>query len=421
MPFTVVRTGLADIGPRAAPRLRSPAYGAYVAMLTAGRPGPPIVDGMVVAGPAKPRFAAQVGWLDIALTVGLLFFGFGGTGPASHQQHTAAPPPAYLLVALACLPILIGRVRPLWAFVLSGAATMLYIGLGYAYGPILFATGLASFGLALRSPLRRTLVAMAGLLVAIVIVIEIGVLEGLRTPTEILSLGAWFVIPAAIGVAGNARRGAATQIRSEQARRAVTEERLRLAQEVHDVAGHGFSVIAMQAGVALRVLDRDPAAARAALEGIRATSRDALDNLRAEIEALQQGMAGPLRPRLGLADLPALADRLRSSGLPITVEGSAPEDLPVEVDRAAYRIVQESLTNVLRHAGASATAAVRIECRPDLLTIEVSDTGRGGPTPVSAGGKGLDGMRSRAQALGGTVEAGPAAAGGFTVRARLPL
>src|SRR5262249_55104160 len=152
----------------------------------------------------------------------------------------------------------------------------------------------------------------------------------------------WIAIPTAVGVTVKARRDAAVDVRSEQARRAVSEERLRLAQEVHDVAGHGFAVIAMQAGVALRVLDHDPAGARGALEGIRAASREALDSLRAEVEAIGAPVA-PLRPASGLADLPALLNRIRSSGLPVTLD-LAPEsaDVPSELERSAYRIVQES-------------------------------------------------------------------------------
>jgi signal transduction histidine kinase len=367
---------------------------------------------------AGEQRAQRVTWIDLIPAALLLALGLGGTGPAAAHQHQTAPRLAYVLVVIASLALVVWRYRPLWSFILAGTASMLYVGLGYAYGPMLFTVVLADFGLALRNPLRRTLVAMAALLAAGAVAIGIGVLAGTRTWTEFVSLAGWLSIPAAIGVAVKARRDAATEVRAEQARRAVTEERLWLAQEVHDVAGHGFSVIAMQAGVALRVLDRDPAAARAALEGIRAASREALDSLRTEIEALQHG-AGPLRPGVGLADLPALAERIRASGLPVTVDGAVPADLPPEVDRAAYRIVQESLTNVLRHAGSAATASVRIGCAHDALDIEVADTGLG--TAIAPGGKGLDGMRNRAEALGGTVEAGPGPAGGFTVRARLPL
>jgi signal transduction histidine kinase len=256
-------------------------------------------------------------------------------------------------------------------------------------------------------------------------VIGLGLATGQRDWPELTSLAAWVVIPTAVGVAVKARRDATADVRSAQARRAISEERLRLAQEVHDVVGHGLAVIAIQAGVALRVLDREPARARASLEAIRATSTEALDGLRAELEALRRGPgqpAPPRRPHTGLADLPGLVERLQASGLPVTTEvARGVHALPAEVDRTAYRIVQESLTNVLRHSGPAATAQVRIARNADILELEVLDTGRGAAAPAGGGGQGIDGMRVRAAALGGTLDAGPRAGGGFAVRARLPI
>jgi signal transduction histidine kinase len=223
-------------------------------------------------------------------------------------------------------------------------------------------------------------------------------------------------------VAVKARRDAAADVRAEQARRASYEERLRLTQEVHDVVGHGLAVIAMQAGVALRMLDRDQTRVRQALEAIRATSRDALDSVRAELAAVREPARPglPLRPATGLADLPTLAARIRSTGLPVEIDGTITGlNLAVEADRSAYRIVQESLTNVLRHGGPGATARVRVALDADTLRLEVTDTGRG--TAPGAAGQGIDGMRARAEALGGSLEAGPALGGGFAVRARLPV
>jgi signal transduction histidine kinase len=187
-------------------------------------------------------------------------------------------------------------------------------------------------------------------------------------------------------------------------------------------------VIAMQSGVALRVLDRDRdlAEVRAALEAIRATSTEALDGLRAEVDALRHGPASgpdtPLRPRTGLADLPGLADRIRTGGLQVTVDGFD-GTLPPDVDLAAYRIVQESLTNVLRHAGPGARARVRIVREAGGVLLVVHDTGTGssaGASGEASGGHGIDGMRERAEALGGELSAGPEPGGGFTVRAWLP-
>ncbi|HKH54470.1 MAG TPA: sensor histidine kinase, partial [Propionibacteriaceae bacterium] len=220
------------------------------------------------------------------------------------------------------------------------------------------------------------------------------------------------------------RRDATADLRGEQSRRAISEERLRLAQEMHDEVGHSLAVIAMQAGVALRVLDRDSARMRQALEAIQAASRDALDGVRAELAAVREPEppGSSLRPATGLAELPSLAARIRSSGLPVAVEIDdtiTDLGLPAEVDRSAYRIVQESLTNVLRHGGPTATAQVRVEVHAGTLRLEVTDTGRG--AAPGATGQGINGMRARAEALGGSIEAGSHMDGGFAVRARLPI
>lgn len=368
-----------------------------------------------MAGGGRLRVAP----FDVLLAGLLVLAGLFGTGPASAHQGLAAPPAAYVLVGLAALPVLVWRVWPLWTFVATNATTLLYLVPGYAYGPILFSAAATIFGMAWRLPVRRALTAMGVLLVAAWLMIGAGVLAGDRDWTEFVSMTAWLVIPAAVGVALKARRDAASDVRAEQARRAVSEERLRLAQEVHDVAGHGFAVIAMQAGVALRVLDRDAAGARAAIEGIRAMSKEALESLRAEIEAMRHPNA-PLRPASGLADLPALAERIRTSGLTVILDGlPTPTDVPDAVDRTAYRIVQESLTNVLRHGGAAAVARVTVHRDGGTLRLEVTSTGTG-TRDVEAGGRGIDGMRARAEALGGALDAGPVA-GGFAVRARLPV
>jgi signal transduction histidine kinase len=187
-------------------------------------------------------------------------------------------------------------------------------------------------------------------------------------------------------------------------------------------------VIAMQAGVALHVLDRDPDAARRSLEAIRDTSTEALDALRAELSTLAGSGAGsgfgpgsgPRAPRRGLADLAGLTERVRATGLAVEVRRSGPA-VPAAVDEAAYAIVQEALTNVLRHAGAR-RVAVDIDAA-EALRLTATDDGRG-PSPRADGageGMGLRGMRERAEALGGRCSAGPGADGGFAVAVELPL
>jgi signal transduction histidine kinase len=413
MASTVVAPGLAVVRRQAASRVPGSAYTAYVTVLTTSRRWLPRV--WVVA-------VRLVAWSDLALSAVLLAVGLVGTGPAAANQGQVAPLLSYILVAAACLPIAGLRRRPMWTYVLTGAATIVYLGLGYAYGPILFALVVAVYGLAVRSPPRRTAVWVGALLGAGIVTVI------LTSPLVWQALGtvaAWVVIPAAVGVAVKARRDATSGIRAEQARRVVSEERLQLAQDVHDVVGHGLAVIAMQAGVALRVLDRDPAAGevRESLDAIRSLARGTLDGLRTELESLRYygPRAAPVRPDSGLADVPGLTERIRSAGLPVSVEVSPDAaELPSDVDRAVYRIVQESLTNVLRHAGPEAAARVRVARDGRVLLVEVADSGSG-VAPSVGGGLGIEGMRERAEALGGSLDAGPVPGGGFAVRARLPV
>lgn len=368
----------------------------------------------------------RIGWSDLGLTALLVSAGLLGTGGAAANQGLTAPTTSYVLVLAACLPIAVSHWRPAWTAALTGAATVAYIGLGYAYGPIVFALIVAIYRLAAGTPIRRALAGTAALLVACLAAVAARTGTGLLEWSDLLSAAACVAVPAAVGVAVKVRRDAAADVRAAQARRTISEERLWLAQDVHDVVGHGLAVIAMQAGVALRMLDRDPAQVRQALEAIREASREALDGVRAELAALRQPErpGSPLRPNTGIADLPALADRIRSSGLPVEVEIDGTVTgigLPTEVDRSAYRIVQESLTNVLRHGGPGATARVRVEVDGGALRLEVTDTGRSAAPAPGAGGQGIDGMWARAEALGGSLEAGPRSDGGFAVRAQLPV
>jgi signal transduction histidine kinase len=235
--------------------------------------------------------------------------------------------------------------------------------------------------------------------------------------------------------------------REAEAARRVAEERLRIARDLHDTVAHSMATITVQAGSALHVLgDRDEKI-RAALTAIRETSKHALREMRATLGQLRQAAANdgvPVTPG-GLDRLPALRDAVTAAGAPVTiaVEGEQ-RPLPPAIDEVAYRILQESLTNVLRHAGPEARATVRLSFEPAALGITVTDDGGGlngdhqGRGPVSsrghepAGGSrgiappgqqghGLTGMAERAAAVGGEVSAGPRGEGGFEVSARLPL
>jgi signal transduction histidine kinase len=215
--------------------------------------------------------------------------------------------------------------------------------------------------------------------------------------------------------------------RAEAARRAVAEERLRLARELHDVVAHSISVIAVQSGVGAHVAASQPEEAAKALAAIEATSRAALIELRRLLGVLRQEgePQGSLAPVPGLADLDALLTEVAKAGLAVRlrVEGT-PWQLPAGVDLSAYRIVQEALTNVVKHAG-EARAQVTIGYGDQDVTVEVTDDGLGVTAPAGDGrvrvGHGLIGMRERVQVFGGELEAGPRPGGGFRVAARLPL
>jgi signal transduction histidine kinase len=217
------------------------------------------------------------------------------------------------------------------------------------------------------------------------------------------------------------------QAREELARRAVVEERLRLARELHDVVAHAMSVIAVQSGVGAHVADTQPQEAGKALAAIEATSRAALTELRRLLGVLRQEgePQGSLTPVPGLSDLDALLAEVAKAGLGVRlrVQGT-PSPLPAGVDLSAYRIVQEALTNVVKHAG-PARAQVTIGYRDQEVTVEVTDDGQGIAAPTDDGqarvGHGLIGMRERVAVFGGDLEVGPRPGGGFRVAARLPL
>jgi signal transduction histidine kinase len=232
---------------------------------------------------------------------------------------------------------------------------------------------------------------------------------------------AWLIAAAAAGEAvrqAERRADEAERTREENALRRADEERLHIARELHDSLTHQISVIKVQAEVAVHLARKRGEEVPAALLAIRDAGREAARELRVTLEALRED--GTTRS-YGLDDVPELVRRARTAGLDatLTIEGER-TDVPTAVDRTAYRIVQESLTNVARHAGAAA-ASVRVDYRPGALAIQVDDDGRATPDSVPAPGVGLRGMRERVTALGGSLRAGARGEGGFSVRAELPV
>ncbi len=328
------------------------------------------------------------------------------------------------LLWLAGLPLALRRVVPPVATTITSLAVLGTILRGMPGGPVFLVGALQVGSLGFQSPLRVSLsIAAATCASWLAAAAVTGQFQQL--PVDLMVWVPLVGVPWALGRMLRVRARWYARASQEEERRRTYGQRLEVAREVHDVVGHTLAVITMQSGIALHVMDRRPEQARVALEAIHQQSRDALDELRATL-ALYRGdvEAGeaPRRPPPRLLDLPALIDTMRASGLPVELSVAGRRDgVPAAVDLAGYRIVQESLTNVLRHAGA-ARARVAVDYQERAVDIVVTDDGsaRAGVSP-QPGGHGIAGMRERSAAVGGTLEAGPMEEGGFRVRARLPL
>ncbi|MGW5672475.1 sensor histidine kinase, partial [Micromonospora sp. NPDC003776] len=297
----------------------------------------------------------RTGWsgaaLDAGIALALLAIGLAGTGPASVNVGMPTGRATYPLVVVAALALAARRRWPLATLAVVTATVTAYLVLGYPYGPILLSFLVAVYTVAAYRPVRTAAVAGAAALVAVVM----HVLVGARSPglVGLMPAAAWVVVPFAVGTTVRLVRENAARSRVDEARRLADEERLRVAREVHDVVGHGLAAIHMQAEIALHLLARKPEQAEAALTAISRTSKEALDELRVTLTVVRRDEAADERaPVPGLAQLPQLRERLAGAGVPVAVEvDGEPRALPVAVDLAAYRVAQEALTNVLRHAG----------------------------------------------------------------------
>jgi signal transduction histidine kinase len=360
-------------------------------------------------------------WVLVVLAITLL-----GTLHRSDHGSFARPNAwAGLLALVAVVPLFWRDRRPELVVLANAGALALYFAAspGFPDGPIYLSAVLSTFALVSRRSLREAIpflgVALAAILASLVVrEIRVDSSSTLGTVARLIWFSTVDTGAAALAVALRSRR----ETRTEVVRRAATEERLRMAQDLHDGVGHGLAVIAMQAGVALHVLDQDAAAARRSLEAIRDTSRESLDALRAELVRLSPDAGGhaPRAPRNGLSDLDVLAGRVRAAGVQVVLQAD-PVAVPPEVDAVGYTVVQEALTNVLRHSGA-ASARVRVRRTDGHLEVSVSDDGHGPAAPPGEGrGMGIPSMRSRVEELGGTLSAGAAPGGGFVVTAVLPV
>ncbi|MEU7579545.1 sensor histidine kinase [Streptomyces sp. NPDC041068] len=334
----------------------------------------------------------------------------------------------YVLVALVNLPVVVRSKAPLTVLLVVHAVCVVYITAGYwpvvnTFGPML-----AVYTVASLRPLRVSL-PCAGLMCAVWI--YAGLVSENSVMASVIGQAAGFsLVLLRFGYVARQTAELARQLKREQderARREVAEERGRIARELHDVVAHHMSVISVQAGLATFVFGSDPATARAALGTIAGTSGEALEELRRMLRVLraeggEHDGEAPAAPMPGLARLDEMVERVRAGGVTVELRVTGtPRPLAPGVELCAYRVVQEALTNVLKHAHGAA-AAVELAYRSGHIEVSVTDDGKGViPARVRTGsGHGLLGMRERAKLYGGTISIGPLSEGGFAVRLTLP-
>ncbi|MEU7120125.1 sensor histidine kinase [Streptomyces zaomyceticus] len=355
-----------------------------------------------------------------------------GTGFAARNQpdREALDALGRVLLLLAAAPLLVRHRWPVPVVFTVAAVTLGYLVAGYPYGPVFGMIAVACFAAVVHG--HRTAAAWAlGLLWAGHLLLSHWLYrwlppagDGPAPWGQELPAAAFAVAVLAASETVRVRREQRAQLRADRAaaeRRRADEERLRIARELHDVLAHSISVIHVQAGVGLALLDSDPEQARSALTTIKAASKEALGEVRQVLDTLRTRGDAPRAPAPGLGRLPELVEQAAAAGLAVTVTTAGPRTVPPPgADLAAFRIVQEALTNVVRHSG-SRTARVRIGYGSGHLALTVDDDGPATGTEAGGSGNGLAGMRERAAALGGTIEAGARPDGGFRVHAVLPL
>lgn len=365
------------------------------------------------------RPLSLLGDVGVAAVLGLLVT--GATFGADNGHHPGAGAIAWIWVCAATLTVrrlwpeatLFGSVLALWTFV----------GLGYPEGPVYLLPAVAVFFYAMARPLKTSLILFGALLAAFTTFYELGPGDSNGFVTNLSIASIYLAIPSVGGVIAREARHARAQAAAARRERHRADERVAMAREIHDVVGHSLAVVSMNAGVALHVLEKRPESPPGVVENLRAirdTSTRALDDLRATLVPLRQGRQPELRPAFALDDLPALVEDIRKGGLDLDCDMTGDtEAVPRRAAATAYRVVQETLTNVIRHAEAT-RASARIDCGPDRLVIDIGDDGRGGEVDPDRLGQGITGMMERVEAHGGTLRAGPAAGGGFAVHAEIP-
>ncbi len=356
-------------------------------------------------------------WVDAGVAV------TAGTAAAARVAAAPVLPPdrapdavAYAMVAGMAVALLLRRYRPAAVMAVVGALYLAYHMSGYPGGAPSVAVWVALYSVAV-APRRRLGLAVAAVLIALdmegrMVVTGLGPLDSALDGSTGL-----FIAALLLGEVVRGRRVRLAMLAEERDRaeeRRVTQERIRIARELHDLSAHTLAVVSVQAGVAAEVIEDDPAQARTALEAVGRAAREAMGELRAAVGVLRDGRRPPAAepPAPTLDRLPEIA---ADTGAVLVCEGTR-RPLPRAIEATAYRILQEAVANAVRHAGAR-RIEMRVGYRPDGLSLAVVDDGRGGE---AVPGNGLRGMVERARGLGGWLRAGPAERGGFQVRAWLP-
>ena len=377
--------------------------------------------------------------LDAALAVAVLTCMVAGSFVDPHGEDGVTwglrTPDALslLLMTLAAAALVLRRRAPITVLAVTGGLSLVEFATGDPRAPVAMAAVVALYTVA--STTDRSTTWRIGLL-TVTVLTGSAMLAGPLPwySQENLAIFAWTGIGATAGDAVRSRRAVVTAIREraeraertreEEARRRVAEERLRIARDLHDVVAHHIALVNVQAGVAAHVMDKRPDQAKEALAHVREASRSALDELRATVGLLRQSgdPEAPTEPAPGLDRLDDLAGTFRNAGLRVDV-ARADQDttLPAAVDLAAYRVIQEALTNVQKHAGSGARAEVSVVRVGPNIEVTVLDDGSGQDDGTAGGGHGLLGMRERVSALRGTLTTGPRYGGGFRVHAILPV
>jgi signal transduction histidine kinase len=361
---------------------------------------------------------------DVGLAVVLAVVGVANAAMADAWWATAANRPTdgagYALVAGTGLVLAVRRAWPLVTLAVATVLTSAYLIVAYPYSLVLLSFAVAVYTVARCRPLREALIASGCALLPLLVHLLTNS-AALSGAVGLAPAVAWVAVPFAVGATRRMAAEAAARARAEVLRQRVDDERLRVAQEVHDIVGHGLAAIKMQADIALHVLRKRPEQAQTALDVISRTSGEALDELRTTLAVVRRTDVDDTRdPAPSLARVEQVRQRMAHAGLDVRVETTGtPRPLPVPVELAGYRIVQESLTNVLRHSDAR-TADVTLSYADDAVGITVTNTPPGGASGAARDGSGIAGMRRRVALLGGEFTAGSTEDGRFEVHAVLP-